>query len=73
MEIANIFNEFCVNVRPSIASKLKKSDYGNKHFLGKKIINSIFLHPVEKNEICKIIKIFDSITFEICWTKICPC
>ena len=54
-EVTNIFNDFFVNIGPSIAGKIPKSSKHFKNFLKNPIINSLFLNPTNINEIKKII------------------
>jgi hypothetical protein len=54
--IANKFNEFFVNVGPNLASKIKPTDNANIFsYLGSSNTNSMFLKPVDNQEVINII------------------
>ena len=59
-KIANAFNNFFVKCGPNIANKIKNSKYNYKHFLGDKVLNSVFVDAVREDEIFKILNSFDS-------------
>ena len=55
LTIANSFNEFFTTVRSSLVKKIPKSKKSFFRYLGNKIENSLFLKPVEEEEIKKIV------------------
>ena len=50
-EISNKFNEYFVNVGPNLASKIAGTNVNLSTFLGKRLVNSIFLDAVTENEV----------------------
>ena len=54
--IAEKFNEFFVNVGPTLAKKIKKQDISPNSYLKNKMINSIFLNSVTDLEIINMLK-----------------
>ena len=54
--IADNFNKFFVNVGPSLASKIPSNNTDPLSYMNPRNPNSIFLAPVDKAEIVKIIK-----------------
>ena len=54
--IAEKFNEFFVNVGPTLAKKIKKQDISPNSYLKNKMINSILLNSVTDLEIINILK-----------------
>ena len=55
LEITNVFNEFFVNVGPTLASKIPSSDISPTVFLKDKVLNTIQLKPVTEEELRKIV------------------
>ena len=62
LDIANGFNEFFVNVGPSLASKIKSPSSLSHIFDYTKIRNdkSMFINDVTQNELCKVVNDFHS-------------
>ena len=54
-EIANIFNDFFVNIGPTLSNKIGKTDISYTSFLTNRCLNSLYLKPTDKNEIMKLI------------------
>ena len=54
--IAEKFNEFFINIGPTLAKKIKKQDISPNSYLKNKMINSIFLNSVTDLEIINILK-----------------
>ena len=59
-DIASIFNDFFVNIGPSIANKIPYSKFNYKNFLPARSIDSVYLYPTNEEEISKIIAKFDT-------------
>ena len=49
-QIVNLFNEFVINVGPTLANKFPKSDISPSHFLKNANVNTLYLEPVDKEE-----------------------
>ena len=63
IDIGNGFNNFFVNVGPTLAKKIKPSEKGSIHdYLDQRNVNSMFLNPVTEEEVYKIVKLFKSKT-----------
>ena len=56
--IANKFNDYFINVGPSLAKDIPKSNKTPHHYLKNRIIESIYLTPVIEEEVTKIISRF---------------
>ena len=59
IDIANCFNDFFINIGPSLAKKIQtcqNSDY--TQFLGNSIANSMYINPVSDDEIVKVVSKF---------------
>ena len=59
VDLANVFNEFFVNIGPSLSEKIPKTDKLFSMFLKNRTIESMFLNPVNTEEIQKIIRDLD--------------
>ena len=55
-EIANILNDFFINIGPELASKLDSSENSFEHYMPPRIRNSFFLAPTDFFEILKTLK-----------------
>ena len=53
--ICNQFNNFFVNIGPTLAKKIPKHNNNPQQYLGDRILNSIYLSPVNESEINKIV------------------
>ena len=56
--IANHFNNFFVNIGPTLAKKIEQTDTNFKTYLPQPSVNSLFLSPVSIDEIIDIVKRF---------------
>ena len=61
-DIANGFNNFCTNVGPNLAKQiiLPKKDASSFYYLGKELDKSMFLSPVDDQDIIRTVKILRS-------------
>ena len=55
-EIANGFNDFFVNIGPSLSAKIDDCGVSHRHFLTENIPSSFFLEPTNDTEIKKVIQ-----------------
>ena len=53
--IAEIFNDFFVNVGSNLASRIPKGKRPFKTYLRKSVVNSVFINPVQESKIEKLI------------------
>ena len=53
--VCNKFNDFFVNVGPSLAAKIPKLDLNPEQFMGNRLVNSMYIEPVNEVEIRKLI------------------
>ena len=56
--IADKFNEYFINVGPSLAKDIPKNQFTPHKYLNNRIIDSIYLNPVIEEEVVKIISKF---------------
>ena len=56
VNIANCFNNYFVNIGPTLASKLPKENISHRDFLPERTSASLFLEPTDEVEIKKIIR-----------------
>ena len=56
VNIANCFNNYFVNIGPTLASKLRKENISHRDFLPERTTASLFLEPTDEVEIKKIIR-----------------
>ena len=56
VNIANCFNNYFVNIGPTLASKLPKENISHRDFLPERTTASLFLEPTDEVEIKKIIR-----------------
>ena len=54
--ISEKFNDFFINIGPSLADKITKQDKSPAFYLGNKLENSIFIEPVSAHELDDILK-----------------
>ena len=54
--IANCFNKFFVNIGPSLANKIPRSNNVFTRYLSDKVDDTLFLKPVTKEEIINLVK-----------------
>ena len=54
--ISEKFNDFFINIGPSLADKITKQDKSQLFYLGNKLENSIFIEPVSAPELDDILK-----------------
>ena len=54
--IANCFNHFFVNIGPSLANKIPRSNNVFTRYLSDKVDDTLFLKPVTKEEIINLVK-----------------
>ena len=65
-EISNNFNNFFVNVGPTLAAKINNcTDFTFKNFVTRNVESSLFLNPVCENEVVKITNTFKSKKFVV--------
>lgn len=50
-EIANLFNEYFINVGPSLADKIPEKEISYKGYLTKRYRNSLFLDAILEKEV----------------------
>ena len=67
--IANGFNNFFVNIGPTLASKITTGGISHRYFLKKTLQSSLFLEPTNINEIKVISKLKNGAPGEM---KFCP-
>ena len=68
--IANGFNNFFVNIGPTLASKITTESRSHRHFLKENLKSSFFVEPTNINEIKEvIIKLKKGLRGEM---KFCP-
>ena len=53
--IAEIFNDFFVNVGSNLTSRIPKGKRPFKTYLRKSVVNSVFINPVQESKIEKLI------------------
>ena len=56
LSVSNHFNDFYINVGPTLAKAIPQQQKKPEHFLGTRVNHSIFLDPVSPAEIISIIK-----------------
>ena len=56
VNIANCFNNYFINIGPTLASKLPKENISHRDFLPERTTASLFLEPTDEVEIKKIIR-----------------
>ena len=55
-QIVNLFNDFFVNIGPTLANKIPKTDISPGHYLKNACVGTLYLEPVEKRELVTILK-----------------
>ena len=60
--ISNKFNDFFINVGPTLSRKIHKQDILPKHYMKFNSLNSLYLEPVYEQEVFKLISSLKSST-----------
>ena len=53
-QIVNLFNDFFINIGPTLANKIPKSDISPNYYLKNANVNTLYLEPVNKEELVTI-------------------
>ena len=49
-QIVNLFNDFFINIGPTLANQIPKSDISPNYYLKNANVNTLYLEPVNKEE-----------------------
>ena len=56
MKIANGFNQYFVNIGPTLASNIPQNNKSSTTYMGSRVFESMVITPVVEEELCSVIK-----------------